>query len=317
MQRSSAGDAAASAEHHARDLGKILLQAQSDLRKIRETISVADGAGTAGKEAHFTAESLQHIVEKVEADLRLKAEAVLNTVVQGGAPTTLPTLGAYNFSHTAAADHGGGGASVSMGLPRKSAPQLRSHSAGGGRPDARARPAAASIAAERHLSAIRNPNSSANRRHLAERFGVSAPASHAPLRPIGRDKPGVLRKERVSKAMGAPPASVRNDPQAVAPIGPKDVAAGLLSLVTRGLLPPNVDLTPAMERRPAPMVQQPARMHDFRTQFAPSNSSAYVSPFGFNVSDAKLDPMPVGAKPWPAGALARWRADALALACWP
>ena len=37
------------------------------------------------------------------------------------------------------------------------------------------------------------------------------------------------------------------------------------------------------------MKQAPSRMHDFRTQFAPHHSSAYVSPFGFNVSNTKLD----------------------------
>ena len=73
------------------------------------------------------------------------------------------------------------------------------------------------------------------------------------------------------------------------PIGSKDVAAGLLSLVNRRLLPPSVDLTPALERHPAPMKQAPARMHDFKAQFAPHQSAAYLSPFGFNVSNTKLD----------------------------
>ena len=43
---------------------------------------------------------------------------------------------------------------------------------------------------------------------------------------------------------------MRADPQAVPPIGPKDVASGLFSLVNRRLIPPNVDLTPALERHP-------------------------------------------------------------------
>eukprot|EP00966_Prymnesium_polylepis_P294195 6794546-Prymnesium_polylepis.2 len=84
----------AQAQHHVQDVGKILLQAQSDLKKIRETLN-AGGDGRAA-EAQFTSEALQHVVEKVETELRLKAEAVLKTVVQGSV-STLPSLGAYNF----------------------------------------------------------------------------------------------------------------------------------------------------------------------------------------------------------------------------
>ena len=128
---------------------------------------------------------------------------------------------------------------------------------------------------------MRNPGNSLNRTLMSERFGIAAPAKHEPLRPIGRTTgaSGKLLKERVSSALGAPPPSIRHDPAAIAPIGPKDVAAGLYSLVTRGLIPPNVDLTPALERKPCPLVQAPARVHDFKAQFAAHHSAAlpYVS----------------------------------------
>ena len=100
--------------------------------------------------------------------------------------------------------------------------------------------------------------------------------------------PYTLVQERISKAVGVPSREQRRDPHSAQPIVSKDIAAGLLSLVTRGLLPHNADLTPAMARRPAPMHQGPATVHAFNSQFA-SNPSAYISPFGFNVANTKLD----------------------------
>eukprot|EP00965_Chrysotila_dentata_P066370 2197364-Pleurochrysis_carterae.AAC.1 len=62
----------AAIDHHAQDLGKILVQAQADLRQIRE--SLGEGGSTASQQR------LQAVVEKAEADLQLKAEAVLNSI---------------------------------------------------------------------------------------------------------------------------------------------------------------------------------------------------------------------------------------------
>ena len=287
-------EAVAASAHHVQDVGKILLQAQSDLRQIRETLSVASGSHSGAVAAEST---LQAVVEKVETELRLKAEAVLNTVVHGSA-STLPSIGAYNFSSSQPLETAQPPPTYSSLLRRKPmpAPMPRhtrsaegSRGPGAQRPDAIARPAAAAIADARHQSALRNPNSAMSRAHMSDRFGVMAPRRHEPLRPIGRDKPGKLNKARTSGALGVPSSEVRHDPQAVPPIGPKDVAAGLYSLVTRGLIPPSVDLTPAMARKPAPLVQAPAKVHDFKTQFAAHNSSAYISPFGFNVSNTRLD----------------------------
>ena len=285
-------EAVAASQHHVKDVGKILLQAQSDLRSIRETLANAGGAGSSADGAKFaSAESLQAVVEKVEMELRLKAEAVLNTVVQGSV-STLPSLGAYNFSSSQPLPTSEPPPTYSTLLRRKPAPKplpRQSRSAGDPRPDAIARPALAAVSASRHKAALKNPSSELARKHMADRFGIDAPVRHEPLRPIGKAASGTLIKTRTTGALGVPSASVRHDPQAVPPIGPKDVAAGLYSLVTRGLIPPSVDLTPAMERRPAPLVQAPAKVHDFKTQFAAHNSSAYISPFGFNVSNTKLD----------------------------
>ena len=288
-------DAAAASAHHVQDVGKILLQAQSDLKKIRETLSVASGSVPGAADAEAT---LQSVVEKVETELRLKAEAVLNTVVQGSV-STLPTLGAYNFSSSQPLATTAPPPKHDNLLRRKPPPApLPRHtrsaeggarSVGASGPDAVANPAAYSVAQNRHQHALKHPNSEISRKHMADRFGISTPNAHAPLRPIGRKKPGQLATAKISSALGVPDLVTRRDPQAVPPIGPKDVAAGLYSLVTRGLIPPSVDLTPAMERQPAPLLQAPAKVHDFKTQFAAHNSSAYISPFGFNVANTRLD----------------------------
>ena len=51
-----------SAAHHVEDVGKILLQAQSDLRRIREQLAPPGAQG----EAAFVSEQLAQVVEKAE-----------------------------------------------------------------------------------------------------------------------------------------------------------------------------------------------------------------------------------------------------------
>ena len=127
-------------------------------------------------------------------------------------------------------------------------------------------------------------------------------------------------QEKTASTKGAIERSARRDPHATPPIGPKDVAAGLFSLVNRGLVAAHVDLTPvrpavtldgtcelcmranggggdsayiprrqALARHPAPVLQAPSRMHPHKDQFGHHSSCAYISPFGFNVSNTKLD----------------------------
>ena len=67
-------------QHHAEDVGRILLQAQNALKSVREQI--ADGSATPV--------DLDRVLERTEADLRSKAELVLSAVTQNTA-TALPT----------------------------------------------------------------------------------------------------------------------------------------------------------------------------------------------------------------------------------
>ena len=48
------------AAHHVNDVGKILLQAQSDLRSIRETLAGAGGGG-AGRDSFLAGDNLQQV----------------------------------------------------------------------------------------------------------------------------------------------------------------------------------------------------------------------------------------------------------------
>ena len=45
----------------------------------------------------------------------------------------------------------------------------------------------------------------------------------------------------------------------------------------------------ALARHPAPVLQAPSKLHPHKDQFGHQSSCAYVSPFGFNVSNTKLD----------------------------
>ncbi len=180
--------------------------------------------------------------------MKLKADAVLNAVVQG-APATLPALGSYNFS-------GLGGTPPPAGHAR---PQQQQRSRL--QLPARTRSAPSEQAATRRqqqqlAAALFNPSSDASRTYLASRFGVAAPAARVGARPVGKPPAGgKLAHGKRSGPLGVVAGEHRRDPGAEPPIHPRDVAAGLLSLTQRGLLPPHVDLTPALAREPAPVTQ--------------------------------------------------------------
>ena len=68
-------------QHHADDVGRILLQAQNDLKNIRSKISTGNASPV----------DLDRVLERAEQDLRAKAELVLSAVTQNSAEV-LPTL---------------------------------------------------------------------------------------------------------------------------------------------------------------------------------------------------------------------------------
>ena len=271
-----------STHHHHQDVGKILLQAQSDLKKIRESLEDEQPASL----------NLHKVVEKVETEFRLKAEAVLKTVAQASLGV-LPSVGAYNFRSVSTSSEPAGPVLLHQGGTDNPPTRLSLHRRLSLPQRVKSRSSTAhSIDPTRHYKGTHVTSGvRPSHQYMAEKkFGITQ-LQQAPLgRPMGQHiTRGKLRKERNVCSLGAPGANLRADPYAVPPIGAKDAAAGLFSLVNRRLIPPNVDLTPALERHPAPMKQAPSRMHDHAEQFAVHNSSAYISPFGFNVSNTKLD----------------------------
>ena len=273
---------------HAEEAGRILLQAQADLRSIRERLST-EGSD----EAEWHRENLRQVVENAESELKLKAEAMLSTVVHGAAP--LPSLTSYSFRADPCSSI------LPQPLPALQLSTSRTRLAGDP-----TRPGAAAAALQRHASAVNNPTSGGNRQYLSQRLGIQPPTlSSAPRRPVGhrvtmgklnkvspattpvrphckppphspvglsflplrRDCPAqspfLLRgkvaattacrplycmhrrcQEKTASAKGVIERCARRDPHATPPIGPKDVAAGLFSLVNRGLVAAHVDLTP-------------------------------------------------------------------------
>ena len=174
------------AGHHLRDVGKILLQAQSDLRYIRESLTETNMLDDAPRK---TTESLQHVVEKVEADLWLKAETVLSAVASASVGT-LPTLSGRSSTDMRTYPWNGSleGKTFSQITHReRRSPSCESK-------EAMSRPAPSSMATERPGFATLNPMSANHRRRMAERFGIPASVEHPSQRPLGRDKPGLLRK---------------------------------------------------------------------------------------------------------------------------
>jgi len=264
-------------DHHARDLGKILVQAQSDLAQIRSSIAAEGGVVDS---------RLLAVVERVEAEMRMKADAVLQTVVHGS-PATLPSLGAYNFGGASSSSSVGSTARAHVGDPsgQRSRLQLPQRTRSAPSNKAQTKRQQQQLAA-----ALVNPASDSSRAYLAERFGVAAPPPRnaaSGSRPVGKKPSGKLTGGKISAPLGVVGGEHRRDPGSAPPIRPRDVAAGLLSLTQRGLLPPHLDLTPALAREPAPVTQAPSRLHDPKSAFAASASAAYTSPFGFSVANTR------------------------------
>ena len=84
------------------------------------------------------------------------------------------------------------------------------------------------------------------------------------------------------------PRKNRINPAAHPPeIAEEDIQKGMLNLINRGFIPPNVDLSAAFSRGPPPVTQAPMQLHDWTEQFA--KTEPFTSAFGFNAATLKLD----------------------------
>ena len=152
--------------HSEEDAGRILLQAYEELRSIRERLSLGD-------EAEWHREHLQQVVENAESKLKLKAEAMLSTVVHRAAP--LASLVANSFRADPCS------ATPPQQLPALLLPATRTRSAGDP-----TRPGAAAAQVVRFQSTVNNPAGEGNRQYLAQRLGIQPPALSSAPRPVGQ-----------------------------------------------------------------------------------------------------------------------------------
>eukprot|EP00741_Cyanophora_paradoxa_P021428 tig00021352_g20686.t1 len=254
---------------HAADIGKLLLQVQNELKTIRSTIQP-------GSQPDVSA--LESIIERAESDLRAKAEAVLQTVVDDNV-TTLPMIRESTPK--------------SQSLRREASPSEQDYGPQAGPSTARGprpllrRPRPRDEVALREM--LRNPTGENARAFLLERFGVPAARETGGVRAVGRVR---LDRKRLAtgklSSAGGLPAVGRKDPTAPPPPVPEEeLGKGLLHLVNRGYLHPSADLTLAFTRAPAIMSAAPATYHEWYEQF--ERGEVLLSPGAFNFNAVRLD----------------------------
>lgn len=85
-------------QHHVEDVGRILLQTQEQLRLMREQVGATTGASASaarflGMSTSPDVRAFQEILERAEHEIRVKAELVLNGLVNTSSQATaLPAV---------------------------------------------------------------------------------------------------------------------------------------------------------------------------------------------------------------------------------
>ncbi len=248
-------------QHHADDVGRILLQAQNDLKNIRNKISNGNASPV----------DLDRVLERAENDLRAKAEIVLSAVTQNTAET-LPTI------------------QQPVDNQRNNSNNRRRRS--GGRKQTSTSRVRRKVEHARSMEYILNPTSQNAREFLQGRFGIPAPKRQGhgagQRRVPNRHTMQMRRTGAVSSPQNALPRQNRINPSAPPPeIAEEDIQKGMLNLINRGFIPPNVDLSAAFSRGPPPVTQAPVQLHDWTEQFA--KTEPFTSAFGFNAATLRLD----------------------------
>ncbi|KAH9084803.1 hypothetical protein Ae201684P_002042 [Aphanomyces euteiches] len=244
-------------QYHAEDVGRILLQAQDDLRSMRERVN---------EQNNVDVNEINAILQRAEADLRAKAEIVLNSVVNN---------------------------SMKM-LPAIEAP--------GGRTSASK--FSSKLAQKRELAAtICNPLEPASPTYTQEsRFRqdkLSFPIEPMERdrtpgrRPVGRIlKAGAIMKKKTTKPNRLLPKMNRTDPSAAPPdLAEEDARCGVFDLQNRGFISTTVDVTPALTHGTGVLQNSKVKIYDRSTQLV--KSVPYTNPSGFNMASLKFDMTPI------------------------
>lgn len=291
--------------HHVEDVGRILLQVQDNLRGLRESLranaaatrgQLGGGAGGASSDARAaeTVSKLDSVLERAEHDLRIKAEVVLNSVIQN----TVQTLPSISKKPGSAGDgavrqrpgRAVGGGAISPTTRRRTLMAKRPQS--DPKPASRVRDRMLEAQAFSHFD-IHNED---HRGFLRRKYGVPFKTAAERLdtrvnqRSAGLKRGGRRAPNKLTQPNGLLPLQNRRDPHAPPPaVTNEDVSKGIFSLINRGLLPSTIDVTAAF-REGRSIVHNRVRMHDWTEQFVPV--SVYTSPFGFSAAGIKLDLTP-------------------------
>ena len=137
---------------------------------------------------------------------------------------------------------------------------------------------------------------------IRKKFGIQPPnqfkygRTQGGISNIDIERLGIGQRcsEKTNKAKRILPKQFRDDPFAdPPPITENDIADGMFSLLNRGIIPRDVDLSPAFERNSAPFSFSRAPIHYKTPQRPPQLSKAVSSPkSNQKVSMAQLMPQP-------------------------
>ena len=120
---------------------------------------------------------------------------------------------------------------------------------------------------------------------IRQKFGIQAPnqfkygRSQGGISNIELEKLGIGQRcsDKTNRAKRILPKQFRDDPFAdPPPITETDIADGMYSLLNRGIIPRDVDLSPAFERNSAPFKFKGAKIH-YKTPQRPPQLSKMVS----------------------------------------
>lgn len=137
------------------------------------------------------------------------------------------------------------------------------------------RPARNDVTEKRMAALISNPQSELGKKILREKFNLPAPAASKPRQCGQKDLAGKLfpSKSTPLLTLATKPQRIltkeqRHDPFAdPPPITDHDLSQGMMSLVNRGMIPKNVDLTPAFSRGVPVLVNKAAQVYEKSQQY--------------------------------------------------
>eukprot|EP00933_Yihiella_yeosuensis_P044804 TRINITY_DN40075_c0_g1_i1.p1 TRINITY_DN40075_c0_g1~~TRINITY_DN40075_c0_g1_i1.p1 ORF type:complete len:1134 (-),score=232.67 TRINITY_DN40075_c0_g1_i1:84-3485(-) len=234
-------------------VGNLIISLHRNLQEIQTSIDAKGGSGESRE-----AQLLQGTIDRAEGALRQQARELLAAAqaqgLTGSGPSGPSGLRSQSLHHS-------NSSSQSRRLPAQGY-------AGSGdlhpQPPHRSRSPAPPSWRDEHGNRAASMDSSMRQRPLRQPSGGRK--SEAKTTGRGRILPKINRL----------------DPLAPAPsLTEKDLSDGLLSLATRGFIPPSADLTPAMERGMPCFMHRPAQLYDQamrheRRDIAPADNTAAV-----------------------------------------